>query len=237
MTKVDKSHNIFKGIKNMKNHKKNFILASIYFILFIIWTIAISTFDVQKIGPKNSAVGFAKLNEFFHNLTGKNMLLYNITDYLSLIPIFIVICFGIIGLSQLIKRKNILKVDSDILILGCFYIIVFTFYVIFEEIPINYRPILIQGKLEVSYPSSTTLLVLTIMPTAILQIISRISNYIIKNSLLIICIVFTMLMVLGRLLSGVHWLTDIIGGIILSISLVKFYYSFTKLANSKNKIS
>ena len=50
--------------------------------------------------------------------------LYILTDWLGLVPIGIAFGFAILGLVQLIRRKSLLKVDRDILILGSFYIVV-----------------------------------------------------------------------------------------------------------------
>ena len=140
----------------------------------------------------------------------------------------VVLGFAILGLVQLIKRKNLFKVDYDILILGGFYIIVFTTYILFEVFAINYRPVLINGYLEASYPSSTTLLVMCVMPTAIIQMNKRIHNEKVRKVVKYAILVFTSLMVIGRLISGVHWFTDIIGGVLLSTSLVMFYNSINK---------
>lgn len=134
------------------------------------------------------------------------------------------------GLAQLIKRKNLFKVDSSILILGGFYIMVMSAYIFFEYVVINYRPVLIEGFLEASYPSSTTLLVMCVMPTAIMQLSGRIKNLLFRKIVISLIIAFIAFMVIGRLISGVHWVTDIIGGIILSMGLVMIYYSVTKLA-------
>ena len=150
----------------MKRKSKNtFISGLIFIMLFIIWTVAVVSVDVKSVGVNGTSVGFATLNTWFHNLTKVNMTLYNITDWAGLVPIFICMFFGVVGLIQLIKRKSLLKVDFDIIALGIYYIIVISSYIIFEMIPINYRPILINGFLECSYPSSTTLLVLSVMPT------------------------------------------------------------------------
>lgn len=193
--------------------------------MFLVWTMAIQYVDVQTIGPKNSAVGFATLNGYFHNLTGTHMLIYTITDWLGLVPLFVMLGFAILGLVQLVKRKNPFKVDSDILALGGFYIIVFVAYILFEVFAINYRPVLIEGYLEASYPSSTTLLVMCVMPTAMMQLNKRIKKEKVRNVIEYTILAFTVFMVIGRLISGVHWLTDIIGGALLSGSLVMFYYS------------
>ncbi len=215
-----------------KFNAKNLILSLSFLLLFIVWTFLVEFIDVQKIGPLDSEVGFAVLNGFIHNLTGENLSLYTLTDWLSIVPILFVFVFALIGLIQLIKRKSLLKVDYDILVLGGFYIAVFALYALFEVVVINYRPLLIEGILEASYPSSTTMLVLCVMPTAIMQLNSRIKNKALKMSVLSVLTAFVAFMVVARLLSGVHWLSDILGGVLLSVGLVygyRFFVSAQKL--------
>ncbi|MBQ4100123.1 MAG: phosphatase PAP2 family protein, partial [Oscillospiraceae bacterium] len=172
-------------------------------------------------------VGLATINGFIHNITGVNMLYYTITDWLSIIPLLVVVGFGILGLYQWIMRKNLLKVDFDILTLGGFYIATLLAYLLFEKVVINYRPILINGVLEPSYPSSTTMLVMCVMLTSIMQFSSRIKNIILKRCVISLTLAFTIFMVVFRFFSGVHWFSDIIGGILLSSSLVMMYYSIS----------
>ena len=119
------------------------------------------------------------------------MKIYNITDWLSLIPIFVCLGFAGLGLWQFIKRKSLFKVDYDIILLGIYYVLVIFGYLIFEMIPINYRPILIEGFMEASYPSSTTLLVLSVMPTLILQVKYRVKNENIKKLICLLSVVFS----------------------------------------------
>ena len=133
--------------------------------------------------------------------------------------------FSILGLIQWIKRKSIYKVDYDILVLGGFYIVTIAVYLLFESVVINYRPVLIGGILEASYPSSTTMLVMCVMPTAIMQLDYRIKNKLFRNIVVVTIIAFIAFMVIGRLISGVHWFTDIVGGALLSAGLVMMYYS------------
>ena len=203
--------------------KKNFCIPLGLLTAFVLWTIAISLIDVQAIGPQGSTVGFATLNRVVHSLTGVHMPLYTITDWLGLVPVAFGFGFAALGLSQWIKRKSILKVDRSILILGGFYIVTLAAYLFFESYVINYRPVLIEGFLEASYPSSTTLLVLCVMPTAMMQLRGRIKNHALRKAVTIAIISFIVFMVAGRLISGVHWLTDIIGGILLSAGLVMMY--------------
>ena len=192
-------------------------------ISFALWTALISLIDVQPIGPLGSSVGFATLNQSVHRLTGVNWNLYTITDWLGLVPIAIGFGFAILGLVQLIKRKSLRKVDYSILALGIFYIVVMVAYIFFEIVVINYRPTLINGYLEASYPSSTTMLVTSVMPTAAMQLNRRIKNTVLKRCVIIAIIAFIAFMVLCRLISGVHWITDIIGGAFLSAGLVMMY--------------
>ncbi len=193
---------------------------------FLLWTIAVRFVDVQAIGPEGSSVGFARLNGFVHGLTGVHMTLYTITDWLGLVPIAFVLGFALLGLVQWIRRKSLWKVDRNILVLGGFYLVVMGAFLFFEEMVVNYRPVLIEGGLEASYPSSTTLLVLCVMPAAILQFRGRIQNPVYRRWVTGLLVVFTGFMVVGRLVSGVHWLTDIVGGILLSAGLVLLYDYF-----------
>ena len=143
----------------MKHNKKKRLWMGIWFLLaFLLWTALIRCVDVQAAGPNGTKVGFAAFNLWFHHLTGVHMSVYTITDWLGLVPIAVCLGFGVVGVFQLIRRKSLIRVDPDILLLGLYYVLVILAYLIFEMIPINYRPILIGGALEASYPSSTTLL-------------------------------------------------------------------------------
>lgn len=220
-----------------ENEKKCLITGFALTAFFILWTILIQTVDVKSVGVNGTDIGFADFNCWFHSFTGVNMTLYNITDWLGLVPVFICMLFGCFGFIQLIKRKSLLNVDKDIIILGFYYVIVIFGYLIFEMIPINYRPILINGFMEASYPSSTTLLVLSVMPTLNFQAKKRIKNRWVKNIICIISIIFSAFMVIGRLVSGVHWVTDIIGSCFLSGGLFYIYKSavFSFCKNNREK--
>ena len=187
---------------------KKFCMAIGLLSTFVLWTVAICFIDVAPIGPNGSAVGFATLNGWFHRLTGVHWNLYVLTDWLGLVPFAVCLAFAVLGLCQWVRRKNISKVDGDVLLMGGFYILVLAAYLLFETIVINYRPVLIEGVLETSYPSSATLLTACVMPAALVWLHRRTAPRWIVAAM----VLFTAFMVLGRLISGVHWLTDIIGG-------------------------
>ena len=211
-----------------KKTQKNFIGCALLLCAFVLWTLVVLFVDVKLTGPYDSKVGLATANSFFHKLTGVNMALYDATDLLGIVPIAFVFGFGVLGLCQLIKRKNIKKVDFDLLALAGFYVIVAAVFVFFEIFVVNYRPILIDGALEASYPSSTTLLVMCIMPTSAIQLEKRIKSKKLKANLNTIIYLFAAFMVLARLVSGVHWLSDIVGGALLSLFLVFTYKEIIK---------
>lgn len=212
----------------MKQNRNNFILAILLLAIFLFWTVLVCHVDVKTIGPRDSAVGFATVNGLFHRFTGVHMTLYTVTDWLGLVPVAFAFGFAVLGLCQWIRRKKIWKVDANILILGGFYLAVIAVYLFFEDFVINRRPILIAGYLEASYPSSTTLLTLCVMPTARMQLEKRIRNQFLNRLTSFAIVAFCAFMVVGRLVSGVHWLTDIIGGGLISASLVTAYRFFVK---------
>lgn len=213
-----------------KNGKKYLLLGGIFLAMFALWTVLIQTVGVRPLGQNGTNIGFATFNCWFHHLTGVNMAIYTITDWMGLVPAAVCLIFAGVGLVQLIRRRSLFKVDSDIIILGVYFVVVILAYAIFEIIPINYRPILIEGRMEASYPSSTTLLVLCVMPALIEQIQRRLSCIAVKRIITIAAIAFSAFMVIGRLISGVHWFTDIVGAVLLSTGLVLIYKAAVMLS-------
>jgi len=202
--------------------KKNIITSVILTVVSVIYTILVKVVDKDSIGPNGSVVGFSKLNEAFKNLIGSNMTIYKITEVLGLLMFLIVLIYACIGLGQLIKRKNLLKVDKEIISIGVLYVLMLSVYVLFEKLVINYRPILIDGVLEASYPSSHTILALCIGLSSLIASKRYFNKKYIKQ-INIITIVLMSLVLLGRIISGVHWISDIIGGIIISLTLVSYF--------------
>lgn len=218
-----------------KKGQKNLMLGMLLIVAFVIWTVLVQIADVQPVGANGTSVGFGTFNIWFHRLTGVHMMIYYITDWLGLVPIFVCMIFGVIGLVQLIKRRSLFKVDVDIIFLGIYYVTVILGYLIFEMIPINYRPILIEGRLEASYPSSTTLLVLSVMPTLIFQVKYRVLNKTMEKIINKTTIFFSAFMVIGRLVAGVHWFTDIVGSIMLSAGLFYCYKAIVLLCRKERE--
>ncbi len=208
----------------MNKKKRNFFVSTILILLAVVFTILVKVVDVKQVGVNETTIGFATLNQFIFKTTGVNMIWYHITDWLGFVPIFIAILYSLLGLVQLIKRKSLFKVDKEIIILGLFYIVVISIYIFFEKVIINYRPILINGFLEASYPSSHTLMTICLCGSSII-VNKKLFNNKITKLMNMLSLVIVMITVIGRSLSGVHWFTDIFGGILISISLLITFHS------------
>ncbi len=194
-------------------------------LLFAGFTYLVMTFNVAAVGPDGTSVGFSSLNVKFHEMTGVNMKWYDITDYLGYFAIGVAGLFAVAGLVQLIRRKSLFKVDREIICLGILFVIVIGFYVGFEKFIINYRPVIMPDASapEASYPSSHTMLIITVMGAAMILLGRYIKNGFFRALLRLLCLAVILVTVAGRLYCGVHWLTDIVGGVLLSMSLIELY--------------
>lgn len=216
----------------MKIAKKQLGIAIGLLIVFILYTICLINIDVQKIGPHYSEVGFATLNQSLFNKIGTNAFWYQVTEVLGIFPLMMVGYFALRGFFQLSTRKKLSLVDKEILALGFLYVVFAACYVLFEKVIINYRPILEDGQLEASYPSSHTFLAITVLLSAFYVL--RKETGMVKAIIAYLSLVVMLVLVIGRFLSGAHWGTDILGGILLSLTLVSFYRAGIE-SSSKHK--
>ena len=217
----------------MNKKKRNFFISTILILLAVVFTILVKVVDVKQVGVNGTSIGFATVNQFVFESIGVNMIWYHITDWLGLVPIFMAMAYALIGFIQLIKRKSIFKVDKEIIILGLFYIVVISIYIFFEKVIVNYRPILMNGFLEASYPSSHTLMTICLCGSSII-VNKKLFNNKITKLMNILSLVIILITVIGRLISGVHWFTDIIGGMFISIALLMILYSIIDIKKKNN---
>ena len=208
----------------MKKQSK-FILAGVSGLLFIIWIVLVRTVDVDSIGPEGTSIGLSHINKSVSDLLGQRLFWYDATEVLGVIAILVAAAFAFTGLIQLIKRKSLAKVDKEIFDLGGLYIIVIGLYALFEVVVINYRPVIMSGEEhpEASFPSSHTVLICVVMGSTIMLLDKYIKNKSLCNALKILCTIIMVVTVVGRLVSGVHWFTDIIGGVIISVALLALF--------------
>ena len=209
-------------MKETTKPRRGLVTGAALLAAFALWTALVHLVDVRPVGQNGTDVGLAAFNVWFHGLTGVHMVLYAITDWLGLVPVAVCLGFGAMGATQLVGRRSLLAVDPDLLLLGVHYVLIAAAYLVFEAFPINYRPIPIDGVMEASYPSSTTLLVLGVMPTLAYQAVRRMKSSLAKGAVASVA-TFSALVVVGRLVSGVHWATDIVGSVLLAAGLFAMY--------------
>ncbi len=209
----------------MKSLKKSYAIDSVlYLLVCAAFTVAVRVVDTAPVGYNGGTVGFSFINDYFQKLFPFNQTFYTVTQLLGYFALAVAAAFGVFGIVQLIKRKSLLAVDGDIIALGVFYVLVLITYAVFTKIPVNYRPVVIDAAqgLETSFPSSHTMLAVCVFITAGMQIRKRIKGRL-GAVLSVICAVLTVFMIVGRIISGVHWFTDILGGILYSCFFISVY--------------
>ena len=213
--------------KLLREHKI-LLAAVITSLAAVLFTLLVKTVDVQAIGPEGSSVGFAALNGAFassHEYAGGWHLLSKLLGALALL---VILGFAAVGLLELLQKRSLWKVHRDILDLGGLYLATLAVYLFFEIVVINYRPILDDGELAASFPSSHTVLACVVFLSAarvLPRLFPALSEY--SRWILIGGAGLSFLTVLSRLLSGVHWLTDIFGGLFFSAALLFWYLALT----------
>lgn len=194
-------------------------------LIALIFTAAVRIVDVAPVGPAETSVGFSHINLAVHEALGVHMAWYTVTQILGMGAICVALLFVLFGFIQLIRRRSLWKVDGELIALGFLYAAVFALYVLFEIVVINYRPVIMPGETlpEASFPSSHTMLACVILGSTIFMLKQYIQNERLRIVLQILCGVVLAVIVCGRLYSGVHWFTDIQGGLLYGIALLLLF--------------
>ncbi|MBE5848493.1 MAG: phosphatase PAP2 family protein [Lachnospiraceae bacterium] len=226
----------------MKQEIRHFLgMSCAFLIAFVLFTLAVYFVDVKPIGPHNSEVGLATLNRAVHDAIGMHGTAYTISKLIGYLCFAICGFFAAIGAMQFLTTKKLSAVDGDIRALGLIYVITAAIYVLFEILIINYRPVVRDEGLEASYPSSHTMIILVVLGTLAVFLQRKVRVSMIRTVAVMITDVIAATGVMARLLSGCHWLTDVLGSIILSISLIMLHCAFvcifgkSKLKKSRKK--
>lgn len=186
--------------------------------LFCIFTVLVKFVDVRDAGINDTVIGFGGLNLFFRNLTPFNDILYIISEGFGGLMIAVCLIFAVFGLYVLIKEKDITKVDNRLILLGFSYIVVVIIKLFFDKVLIiNYRPVSLD--FESSFPSSHSFLSCFIFMTG-----AKMADVLFNRKLYRLGILLSALAVVTRMLSGIHWFTDIAGGVLLASALVCIFY-------------
>jgi undecaprenyl-diphosphatase len=220
-----------------KDLQGKIISSATNFFVFLCMIFWVKFLDVAAIGPENTSIGFSTINWWLHNLTGVNMTWYKVSNITGYLAIAFALAVWIIAIIQLIKRKSFAKIDKEIAWASILYIVLALVYFFFKVVVINYRPIIMPGDLHVegSFPSSHTLFAWTIYTSLIFLI----KKYVTKKNLKVILEILVWLIIavtlVGRILSGAHWGTDILGGILIGNALVIGYSAILVYNDIKNQ--
>lgn len=223
--------------EKFKPNKKFLYAAISLLVIFAIFTVLVKTVNVaaanviaSQVG--DTKIGFSAINVAFYNAThpagGYSETWYTFTDILGKAILVEAAGFAVYGGVQLLQRKSLKKVDADLYVLAAIYVLLAIAYLAFELFPVNYRPVLLpeSTEAEASYPSSHTMLACVIAGTGIIVLRRRIPNKITKISAEVLSGTVIFVTVLGRTLSGVHYLTDIVGGLLLSAAMIALFLAF-----------
>ena len=221
----------------IKKKYRKYVDAAALLAAALLFTLLVKVVDVQAIGPQETSVGFAKINKAFADAVGTNMLLYKLTQLLGYAALAVVAFFGFGGMMQLVKRKSLLKVDRELLGAGVLYVVVLALYVAFEKIIVNYRPVIMPGETapEASFPSSHTLLACVVFGSAVILADTYVRKHKARKRVRAIFVILIIVMVVGRLFSGVHWITDIVAGLLFSGSLLSAFKGYIDLPQPQRR--
>ena len=206
-------------------------------LIAVVFTVLVKIVDVGFVSSTGSLVGFSSVNIPFSQKFGFNPIFYKVSEVLGYLVFLVIAVFAFIGCYQLIKRKSLMKVDKDLYALAITYVFTFALYIFFDKVlVINLRPIIMAGEsiAEPSFPSSHTLLAVSVLGTAISEC-GKIRRKSFRVSLVIVLAILMGATVLSRLFSGVHWVTDIIAGILWGEVMMTLYQLFSALLAKEEK--
>ena len=226
--------------------KTNYLLSFILLVIAIVFTILVAKVDVKTVevkpidgvtqnGVLTTDIGFSSLNQSVADKISFNNTFYKISKYAGYLALVFVAFYGFTGLIELMQKKSLKGVNKALYMLAAFYVCVAIVYVLFEVVVINNRPVDMGEGLEASFPSSHTMLALCVCGSSLIA-----SKYIIKKDnfrkcLNLISWVVMLLVVCTRTLSGVHWITDIFGGILISVFMLNVFSNAVKCLDKAEK--
>ena len=217
--------------------KKSLIQFVAVTLIAVVFTVLVKIVDVGFVSSTGSLVGFSSVNIPFSQKFGFNPIFYKVSEVLGYLIFLVIAVFAFIGCYQLIKRKSLMKVDKDLYALAITYVFTFALYIFFDKVlVINLRPIIMAGEsiAEPSFPSSHTLLAVSVLGTAISEC-GKIRKKSFRVSLVIVLAILIGATVLSRLFSGVHWVTDIVAGILWGEVMMTLYQLFSTLLAKEEK--
>ena len=146
-----------------------------------------------------------------------------ITDIILYASFAVLAAFLIIGIYQLFTRKSFKKIDKALRWMLLPLALMVLTYLLFDKVlpPITTRP---NGSGEPSFPSTHVMVVATILFLAMMELPRYVKSKVARIILEIVMVVLLSLTCTGRIISEMHSLIDVIGGLIFAFIFTEIYY-------------
>lgn len=222
----------------MSELKKGICITSISLGLFIILIILLKCVDVKTLYDCDS-IGLAGLNKVYYKEYNKALdILSDVIFYLVIaFNVFLIVLYAInLSKTKSLKAGYKFYIYFSILLLGIILWLLFD-----KVICINTRPNIKDGVVEGSFPSTHVFLTAYIVlssPYLFLKMeknkgLEKANKLGFEEIITIIFISIALVMTVLRLYSGMHWLTDCVGGLILGFFLFGLFYLFVCIFKNK----
>ncbi|MBR2658515.1 phosphatase PAP2 family protein [Candidatus Saccharibacteria bacterium] len=155
------------------------------------------------------------------------------TDIVLVASIAMLAIFFILGICQWISRKSLKKVDKRLLFAPIPLVLMVVIYFIFDKfLVLNTRP---NGSGESSFPSTHVMVVATIFFIVAIILPKYIRSKVALAILDIVMLALLSIVCVGRILSDMHWLSDVIGGLAFAAIFTEIYYLCLKKIKFKKE--
>lgn len=149
-----------------------------------------------------------------------------ITDIILITAIAILGVFAILSLTEWVKRKSLKKVDKELLaMLPSLALMAITYFIFDKLFILNTRP---NGSGEPSFPSTHTMVTATIFLMTMFALPKYIKNKSLRIILDVVMAILIVLVSIGRVAANMHWVSDVVGGLIFSVLFAGVYVVIIK---------
>lgn len=222
----------------MSETKKGLCITIVSLVLFNILMILLCFVNVKEVEPFGKIGLYGFNNTYRHDYNKTLDIISDVLLYLSIAAFVAAVVYFAYGL---IKNK-FKKVDYRLLVYFIITVCVVITYLIFDHVvKLNNRPNIIDGELEGSFPSTHVLMatyLLLPLTTLFFKEGREKDTKKIDLDTIVTTIAFVIIgaMFVLRLWSGMHWMTDCIGGVLLGVFYFGFYYFITSFIKEKKSL-
>lgn len=195
-------------------------------ILFLVLTVSLLLVDVQSAGAQT--VGWASLNFWWHDLISVQHGWHIVSNIVATVTLLALCAMVVWQFIIMLRGKSFRAFLKQWLAFDITVILLVLCYVLFQIVVVNYRPIMIDGMAEVSYPSSHILLFATLLPLIVCECWHNVPSKVWRRVIAVSALVLMVVGIVARALCGYHWLTDSVGALLLSAALVAWYKVMTQ---------